>query len=453
MLSKAGHGQFNADVQSPQLGVEFLHFGAVGRCVATPRERGIGGTEQMAHGGVGGHHEGLDHFRGLVGPLDLHAQRIVPVEARAKLGIVQVEADLSPLPHGRQFEHLVVGVCGQHVVVGDVVLDPNHRFVSLRFSDVVVVVQRHRHHHRQPVNAGPKGTQLVGQFGRQHRQDGVGQIHRSGSGGSRSVEGRARFHVMGDICDGHPQCAAPVFGDQTHGVVEILGIGRVDGHERKMPQIRPPCRHLAVPVHFRQAVGSLNQQGIVGGREGIAPFASSPFQASLQEFAKRKATGVEQQQRQRWLVVPEPKPRAPHGAFASFLEQVKALEDGTTAVVQGVSVGERRGREHGLPHRLEQMEPFHVVLTGVLEGQGRATKKRGFTFPAVSAEEVLPRLSVGFQFSQRICRSKANAFVFVLEEVRSSGSPFGERFVHRAQEGAFGFGVRGELGGQAFVLH
>ena len=165
VLSLAGHGQLNPNVQGRQLGVQPLHFGPVGRGVAAPRKRGTGSAEQVADRRVGGDHEGLDHPGGLVGPLDFHTQLVFAVEAWTKLGVVEIQANLSVLPRSGQGQHVVVGVGLEHVAVGDVVLDVNHGFVGVGVHDVVLVVEVHADDHGQAVHTGPQRTEVVGQFG------------------------------------------------------------------------------------------------------------------------------------------------------------------------------------------------------------------------------------------------------------------------------------------------
>ena len=154
VLAQAGHGELYPDVQRRQLGVQPLHFGTVGRGVAAPRKRGASGAEQVADCGVGGDHEGLDHPRGLVGPLHLHTQFVFAVKARAQFRVVEVQADFTALPNGGERQHVIVGVRLKHVPVGDVGLDVNDRFVSVGVYDVVLVVKVHADDHRQAVDIG-----------------------------------------------------------------------------------------------------------------------------------------------------------------------------------------------------------------------------------------------------------------------------------------------------------
>ena len=169
VFALTGHGQLDTDVQGGQLGVQSLHLGPVGRRVAAPRKRRTCRAEQVTDGGVGGDHERLDHACRFVGPLDFHPKVMLAVETRAKFGVVEVEANLTVLPGRRQCEHVVVGIGVEHVAIGNVVLDVNHGLVGVRLHDVVPVVKVHADDHGQAVHAGAQRTEVVGQFGWQHR--------------------------------------------------------------------------------------------------------------------------------------------------------------------------------------------------------------------------------------------------------------------------------------------
>ena len=189
VLAQARHGELNSDVEGGQFGVEFLHLGAVGGCVASPRQGSLRLAQKMAYGSVGGHHERLDHAGGVVGPLDLHAQFVIAVHPRAQFGVVEVQAGFTALPHGRQRQHVVVSVGLSHVAVCDVRFNVNDRFVGMGTNDVVLGVEVHAHHHRQSVHASSQRAEVIGQARRQHWEHGVGQVHRSGTCCSGAVEG------------------------------------------------------------------------------------------------------------------------------------------------------------------------------------------------------------------------------------------------------------------------
>jgi hypothetical protein len=102
---------------------------------------------------------------------------------------------------------------------------------------------------------GSKRTQMIGQILRQHRNDAIGEIHRRGASARLQVQLAAEAHVIADIGNGDddpPAAAALRLG--IHGIVEILGVGAVDGHQRRVAQVL-----AALPVgrlHFRRkAIG------------------------------------------------------------------------------------------------------------------------------------------------------------------------------------------------------
>ena len=339
---------------------------------------------------VGGDHEGLDHPRGFVGPLHLHAQFILAVKARSQFGVVEVQANFTALPNGCERQHLIVGFRLKHVPVGDVGLDVDDRFVGVGVHDIVPVVKVHADDHGQSVNIGSKRTQVVGEFWWQHRKHRVRQIDRSRTGGGRTVERRAGLHVMGHVSDGHPEGSLAVFLHQTNSVVEILGVGRVDGHQRKMAQIGASSGDFGVPIHLAESVSVVHQRGVVGAGEGVVAVLSASLKPCVEQFSRRPAFGHHHQERHGGLVFPEPEPRASSRTFACLFHEVKALHGGASLVVKGVGLGQGLASKHGLPNVLEQGVHRHVFLAGFFGGERRPSVQRRLAFSSVSAEEILP---------------------------------------------------------------
>ncbi len=114
----------------------------------------------------------------------------------------------------------------------------------------------HAHRERGAILAGPQRAQIVGDALRQHRHDAVGEIDRVAAHERLAVERGARPHVMGDVGDRDADDeAAGIFRDRgrgvgVHGVVVILGVGRIDGderHARASPRGRPASAGAARP--------------------------------------------------------------------------------------------------------------------------------------------------------------------------------------------------------------
>ena len=126
--------------------------------------------------------------------------------------------------------------------------------------NVVLFVQLHGDDHGQSVDACSKRTEVVGQFRRQHRQNGVGQVNRRRTGCGGAIQCRAGLNVVGHVGDGDPERSQPSILDQADGVVEILGVGRIDGHKRKVAQVGAPALNLGVSVHVAQQVSMVDKR-------------------------------------------------------------------------------------------------------------------------------------------------------------------------------------------------
>ena len=99
----------------------------------------------------------------------------------------------------------------------------------------------------------PEGAQIVGQFLGQHRDGAVHQIDRGAAGEGFLVDRGARRHVVrhvGDV-DADLQMAVFEFAERE-GVVEVLGVGRVDGESGHAAEVA-----AAGQVFGRDGVGYL----------------------------------------------------------------------------------------------------------------------------------------------------------------------------------------------------
>ena len=118
-------------------------------------------------------------------------------------------------------------------------------------------------------------TKFVGEFFRQHRDGTVHQIDRGTAGEGFLVERRAGRHVVCHVGDVDADLHIPVFQFAVRkGVVEVLGVGRVDGKRGYVAEI-PASRQffrgdgvrdlVGCLLHFRlEAVGQLvfSQDGV-----------------------------------------------------------------------------------------------------------------------------------------------------------------------------------------------
>ncbi len=130
---------------------------------------------------------------------------------------------------------------------------------------------------------------------------------------------------MGDVGNGHPQGARAVRFHQAHRIIEILRIGRVDGHEREVTQVGATLADGPIAVDFGQAVGVVHQGGVVVPRERVVADFPTAFEPSVEQATHRPLAAFEQQQRHGGLVVPEPESGPHHGAALGFTDQVEPL--------------------------------------------------------------------------------------------------------------------------------
>ena len=100
----------------------------------------------------------------------------------------------------------------------------------------------HAHRQRRAVFVRPQRAQIVGNALRQHRHDAVGKINRIAALDRGAIERRARPHVIGDVGNGDAdEMAAAIarvrIGHGVHGVIVVLGVGRIDGDERHLAPV------------------------------------------------------------------------------------------------------------------------------------------------------------------------------------------------------------------------
>ncbi len=101
-----------------------------------------------------------------------------------------------------------------------------------------VGADHHPHRERAARLARHQRAEIVGDALGQHRHHAVGKVHRVAARQRVAIERRARPHVEGDVGDGDMDDVAAlvvriVIGRGMHRIVVILGVGRIDGDERK----------------------------------------------------------------------------------------------------------------------------------------------------------------------------------------------------------------------------
>ncbi len=105
-----------------------------------------------------------------------------------------------------------------------------------------VGADHHAHRERRAILVRTQRAQIVGDALRQHRHDAIGEIHRVAAHARLAVERGAGPHEPGDIGNGDADdVPARIFRIAVrlgvHGVVMVLGVGRIDGDERDVAPI------------------------------------------------------------------------------------------------------------------------------------------------------------------------------------------------------------------------
>ena len=108
---------------------------------------------------------------------------------------------------------------------------------------LAAVIEDHFRDHRRAWLFWSKRAQIIRQRLGEHRHNAVGQIDRVAAPFCFSVQGRAGADVIRHIGNrdaDHPATAFPRFG--KHRIIEIAGIGTIDGDKRKIAKIGPSVR-------------------------------------------------------------------------------------------------------------------------------------------------------------------------------------------------------------------
>ena len=177
--------------------------------------------------------------------LDVHAAALL-----AQTGTVAVQ-----FLHGGQLcqylvilaGQFVIGVTGQQGVdLGVHALDPaaDDRLDKAVVGQVAVLIQPHQAGECQPQHALVQAANAVGQLLGQHGHHLIGVVDAGSAVKSFVVQLGAGLDVVGNIRDVHAQLKAAVRGlGQADSIVDILGLGAVDGKDGQSAQI-----HAALAV-------------------------------------------------------------------------------------------------------------------------------------------------------------------------------------------------------------
>ena len=200
--------------------------------------------------------------------LDIHAAALL-----AQAGTVAIQ-----LLHSRQLRQyfmvlagqFVIGAAGQQGVdLGVHALDPaaDDGLDKAVVGQIAVLIQPHQAGESQPQHALVQAADAVGQLLGQHGHHLIGVVDAGSAVKGLVVQLGAGLDVVGNIRNVHAQLKAAVRGlGQADGIVDILGLGAVDGKNGQGAQI-----HAALAVRSRH-LGVVQLFGLVPHlvREAVA---------------------------------------------------------------------------------------------------------------------------------------------------------------------------------------
>ncbi len=113
----------------------------------------------------------------------------------------------------------------------------NHRGIELGPARLARCGKGYLRDHDQPVHVRVQTAQPVGQPLREHGLHGLGEVVGVAALAGLAVQGRAGLNVVGHVGDGGPEAEARALGPDQHRVVEVPGLGAVDGDEAVVAQV------------------------------------------------------------------------------------------------------------------------------------------------------------------------------------------------------------------------
>ena len=202
-------------------------------------------TDKLGHLAVGQQHELFNQLVRILNLLEIDAQRFA-VFVQHEFRLVAFETDGAVAePFGPQL--LGQSVEGQHRIFQGVVrifsfdnvlrlfvrktaVGENHGPSEPFVEDFRFIVQFEDGREGEFLFVGTERAEVVREFLGQHRHGAVHQIDACGAIDRFGVNRVARTHIVGHVGNMHPHLPIPV-GELANGegVVEVLGIGRVDG--------------------------------------------------------------------------------------------------------------------------------------------------------------------------------------------------------------------------------
>ncbi len=173
---------------------------------------------------------------------------------------------------------------------------PHHHPVECVAALAPVGAENHPDREGRAVLVRTQRAEVVGDALGQHRHDAIGEIDRVAPLLSLLVERRAGADVIGDIgdCDGEDEAARICrvgVGDGMDGVVVVLGVGRVDRHQREIaPVFAVGHARGARRFGLRERGGVEDVGNVVGGERDQADRALRGDRAEPFDHPRRRQT-------------------------------------------------------------------------------------------------------------------------------------------------------------------
>ena len=225
----------------------------------TVHKRHMMGAARIGSALVGQQHELFDHaLRHTAGALDdIHAAAFLVHDQLGFVGFdfhraacfAQSQALFVQLGHRGQLSHNVFIFRHQSRVIGAVQQSVNFFINTLDTAaddaldeliamDIAAFIQLHQAGERQALLPFIEAADAVGKLGGQHGDDFIRVIDGSCALISFLIQRGVRADIVADIRNMNAQLIAAVLGlHQADGVVDILGLGRVDGKDRQTAQV------------------------------------------------------------------------------------------------------------------------------------------------------------------------------------------------------------------------
>ena len=173
--------------------------------------------------------------------IEFQRSRVEPQAADALRELIRVMQHLFDRTRRRTLQNF------EGLEVAEAALRMDHRREMTGLQDSPVLIDKELHALRQTIHVRLERAEIITQCLGQHRNHTIDQIGRVAASTRLLVQRGACFHIVRDVGDVDPEF--PVLSGntfKTDGVVEVLGIIRIDGHDRMAAAIFPSDEFLGM---------------------------------------------------------------------------------------------------------------------------------------------------------------------------------------------------------------